>query len=628
MKNMTIGKKLYASFGIMTLFILILSGGGIFQLKALTHSFEELIESYQPIGEAAEEIQITLLTIRRHEKDFIARQDPKYLERMDNSVAKLHHQAQELAAKAEKLGLATIATEGKKIETDLNTYEKGFGSIVSLIDAQGDKDTGIRGGMRKEAHGMETAIKAIGSDALMVHYLTMRRHEKDFILREDEKYVKKSRGVLGKIENSMNDSLLASEEGQSLLKHSKGYVAQFAQLAQNIAGIKTEYPAMRAAAHDIEVLAKNIFKEIHTVVEEKEAHTEKRAGATVLFIYIFCGAILVIAVLLAIYAVRSITKPLQRVVEGINEGADQVASASSQVSSSSQSLAEGASEQAASIEETGSSLEEMSAMTKQNADNANQANTLMTEANQVVRRADDSMSQLTTSMDDISKASEETSKIIKTIDEIAFQTNLLALNAAVEAARAGEAGAGFAVVADEVRNLAMRAAEAAKDTSALIEDSVKKIQDGTELVNVTNEAFGEVAQSAGKVSELVDEIAAASNEQSQGIDQINTAVTEMDKVTQQNAANAEESASASEEMNAQAEHMRGFVGELRTMMGGSHSNNGSSSKGRQETQAVPPALTHTPHESESVAPMKLPATSKEVRPEQVIPLEDDDFKDF
>jgi len=146
----------------------------------------------------------------------------------------------------------------------------------------------------------------------------------------------------------------------------------------------------------------------------------------------------------------------------------------------------------------------MSSMTRQNADHAHQADTLMNQANQVVDKANESMKQLTTAMADISKAGEETSKIIKTIDEIAFQTNLLALNAAVEAARAGEAGVGFAVVADEVRNLAMRAADAAKNTSDLIEQTVKKINNGNDIVNDTGEAFGEVADSAVRVGELVE----------------------------------------------------------------------------------------------------------------------------
>ncbi len=265
---------------------------------------------------------------------------------------------------------------------------------------------------------------------------------------------------------------------------------------------------------------------------------------------------------------RSISRPITRATYQLTEAAAQVATGSDEVSSASQALAEGASEQASALEETSSSLEEMSSMTKQNAGNAAEADGLMKQTNVVVKKANDAMQDLTRSMQDITSASEETSKIIKTIDEIAFQTNLLALNAAVEAARAGEAGAGFAVVAEEVRNLAMRAAEAAKNTSQLIEDTVHKIRDGSDLVDKTNEAFAAVATNASKVGELVGEIAAASNEQAQGIDQINRAVAEMDKVTQQTAASAEESASAAEEMNAQAAQMKQISLELLTIIGG------------------------------------------------------------
>jgi methyl-accepting chemotaxis protein len=209
----------------------------------------------------------------------------------------------------------------------------------------------------------------------------------------------------------------------------------------------------------------------------------------------------------------------------------------------SQSLSEAASQAAASLEETSSSLEEMTSMTKQNAGNATEANNLMSAAQEVIERANGSMNQLTRSMKEMATSSEQTQKIVKTIDEIAFQTNLLALNAAVEAARAGEAGAGFAVVADEVRNLAMRAAEAAKNTSSLMEDIVRKIKNGEKLVGTTDEAFKEIKGSSAKVMSLVGEIAGASQEQSNGIDQVNRAMMEMNSVTQQNAAGAEELAS-------------------------------------------------------------------------------------
>jgi methyl-accepting chemotaxis protein len=323
--------------------------------------------------------------------------------------------------------------------------------------------------------------------------------------------------------------------------------------------------------------------------------------------------------------IRSITRPLNRVIAGLSDGSDQVAAAATEVSSASQSLAQGSSEQAASLEETSASLEEMSSMTRTNADNARQADSLMGETARVVDAANSSMGDLTVSMKEVSQASEETAKIIKTIDEIAFQTNLLALNAAVEAARAGEAGAGFAVVADEVRNLAMRAAEAAKNTANLIEGTVTKVKGGSDLVGKTAEAFAQVAGSTGKVKELVAEIAAASGEQAQGVDQINKAVNEMNNVTQQTAASAEESASASEELNAQSEQMKGVVQELVALVGGGN--------GHSETKALASGGRHGLKRlvrlgQKPQAVKKMKAAPGQPRPEQVIPLEEDNFKDF
>ncbi len=251
---------------------------------------------------------------------------------------------------------------------------------------------------------------------------------------------------------------------------------------------------------------------------------------------------LVLALVLGVSISRSLTRSIRNLATAIALGSEQVAAAATEVSSASQSLAQGSSEQAASLEETSASLEEMSSMTRTNADNARQADVLMGETAKVVEQANRSMDSLTHSMQEVTEASQETAKIIRTIDEIAFQTNLLALNAAVEAARAGEAGAGFAVVAEEVRALAMRAAEAAKNTATLIEGTVTKVNDGSSLVSKTADAFSQVAGSTGKVRELVAEIAAASGEQAQGVEQINKAVTEMNAVTQQTAANAEESA--------------------------------------------------------------------------------------
>jgi methyl-accepting chemotaxis protein len=303
--------------------------------------------------------------------------------------------------------------------------------------------------------------------------------------------------------------------------------------------------------------------------------------------------------------------------------ADQVGSASGQIASSSQQLAEGASEQAASLEETSASLEEMASMVKQNADNANQANKLMQESGQVVKRATQFMGDLTGAMAEISDASEETQKIIKTIDEIAFQTNLLALNAAVEAARAGEAGAGFAVVANEVGNLAMRSADAAKNTAALIEDTIKKVAGGSSLVEKTGGEFKEVAESSGKVGILISEIDVASNEQSKAIEEINKAVAEMDKVTQQNAANAEETASASEEMSAQTQELNGMLASFKLSDRGAVRKQITAAAPVRQSKNIVPAGG-----ARSAGLATARQIQREVRPDEIIPMEEEDFKDF
>ncbi len=315
-------------------------------------------------------------------------------------------------------------------------------------------------------------------------------------------------------------------------------------------------------------------------------------------VFVLCGAIYLA---LNIFVI----KPVMAIVVGISDSAEQVKASSGQLAGASQQLADGASRSAASIEETSSSLEEVASMTHRNTDNAAQCNSLMKEVSNVVAKSNKSMAAQKVAIDEINQASEKTSKIVKTIDEIAFQTNLLALNAAVEAARAGEAGAGFAVVADEVRNLAMRAAEAAKDTSGLIEVTVAKVHEGEELAIQTDKNFSKVSEQSAKMGVLVSEIAVASTEQDTGLSGVHAALSEIDEVTQQTAANSEEAASASDELNSQAHHLEGYVHALVSLIKGG---------GTFETQ-----------EEGSSSPQSDPTVLPVVDREKMLPFTEDEF---
>ncbi|AMV28354.1 Methyl-accepting chemotaxis protein II [Gemmata sp. SH-PL17] len=283
---------------------------------------------------------------------------------------------------------------------------------------------------------------------------------------------------------------------------------------------------------------------------------------------------------------------VREALEGVREVSEQLADASSQLSSASEEISTGAQEQASSLEETASTLEQITARVRQNSDSAQQARQLANNSKEIAERGGQVVGSAVTAMNAINQSSKKIADIITTIDEIAFQTNLLALNAAVEAARAGEQGRGFAVVASEVRNLAQRSATAAKEIKDLIEDSVKKVDAGTELVNRSGATLGDIVTSVTRVTDLVTEIAAAGKEQSTGIDQVSKAVSQMDEVTQRNAAQTEEMSATAQTLTDQAGQLRDLVTRFRL----SHNESSAPARPTRGTRpkAKPKAPVHKP----------------------------------
>ncbi|PLX50277.1 MAG: chemotaxis protein [Desulfobulbaceae bacterium] len=631
-KNMKVGTKIIGGFIITLALTVIIGGVSVFNIGGLGEKINRLATLEIPETSAVVETERTMWKTHVLSYEFDIHIDEKTKNEWFAEREKVVEAAEKIIPISTALGNQDVIQAADEVKNQIAAYRKIGEEYVSLAmtntqfrhQMEQDMDV-IRQQLRDYIHGQNQKIQSsISSDnwvdvtervtklklANQALYNTLLAEELMHEYVEDQK-AETLNAILEKVaafsklsEKAFSLSSTADDMRRKELVavHGKKYrtlAEQWSADRKKQGDLLDRSDALAMAIID---LASRTARKADQAAYDFGISADHHAETVNRFLIgLLLGAV-ILGAILAFFITRVITRPLNQVITGLNEGSDQLASASGQVSSSSQSMADGASQQAASIEETSSSMEEVAAMTRRNAENAGNADGLMKETNLVVTSASESMQKLTQSMDDISKASAETSNIIKTIDEIAFQTNLLALNAAVEAARAGEAGAGFAVVADEVRNLAMRAASAAKDTAQLIDGTVKEVTNGSQLASATNDNFAQVAQSVSKVGTLVSEISQASIEQSTGIDEVNTAISEMDKVVQQNASGAEESASAAEEMNAQAQQLKEYVADLLMMVTGTK---------KQETG---PAAGH--------GTMKM-------RPNQMIPFHNDEqFKDI
>ncbi|KIX14994.1 methyl-accepting chemotaxis protein [Dethiosulfatarculus sandiegensis] len=617
--NLKLGTKIAGSFALLILVFLGISGVTVYYLNQIKDESQKLAEYYLPSMSRAIEVENNLQEAFLAIRNYTFTMDSKYLVQGNAALDKTEKSlktAQDSFSRFARLN--ELQSNGKKAAAALADFKKLLLETKSSNQAiaKGRKDQDIaqkvfvakcleyRNLQISELHKL---IASLANEESMLARLSKITTLNDMIDQANAARVASYRAqslrdpqlmqeVLASFDGLINmDQLLLSQANgrneeqlvKSMIKGLNQYIAAVKVVVKGLEDIQQQ----DQARVPLEARLLNLARYGSTQGIQKAAKMAHNSDNSLESInnmaWISLACLLIFAVLLTTAITLAVTKPIQRVINGLNNGSDEVAQAAYQVSEASQTLAEGSGQQAASLEETAASLEEMASMTKQNADHAEQADLMMKEAGKVVDQAIQSMGQLKTAMDTIDTASSETSKIIKTIDEISFQTNLLALNAAVEAARAGEAGAGFAVVADEVRNLAMRAAEAARNTATLIDENLTNIAQGAELVKKTDKVLAGVEHHAGSVGGLISEISAASQEQAQGIDQVNRATTEMDKVTQQNSSGAEESAAAAEQMRSQADDLKMLILDLENLVKGGKNASQKFSQPKAEKPVVP-----------------------------------------
>jgi len=594
------------------------------RFRATAHNMAATTEEH-----AVEDLYAAMLMMRRYEKDFVRTQSDKYKGKFNQAIAVYEQLLQDSGCdKTAKLAQ----------DKALKAYTEAFGKYLAAGETQDQQDACYEL-MRAAAGSMEEALNGVRVAGARALVLDIRKNEKDYLLRGDEKYVKSTHKSVENLVKAFETAGVLPEHIDDMKSLAHDYSQAFSALVAEDARIVSAVATMREAVHKIEPLVETTHSAAMEAASTKTESTIEHANSLGVTAASIAIAALVIGIAVAVVLTRSITKPFQNIFRGLKRFStaelqatgvnfrqiiDELSNGGRQIAQSSQSLAEGSTEQAAGMEETSSSLEEMASMTNQNADNAQQANSLASEARKAADSGTESMTRMNSAIQDIQKSSDETAKIIKVIDEIAFQTNLLALNAAVEAARAGEAGKGFAVVAEEVRNLAMRSAEAAKNTANMIEESVKNAGNGVDIATEVAKVLEKIVTGIGKTTDLVGEIATASQEQAQGIEQINTAMAQMDKVTQQNAAQAEESASASEQVMS-------VVNSLMQLVDGASRSQGSVTQARQALVRSE-GLKGSDHVLHQIATSRSQQTETKRAPEEMIPLNSEcngnDLKQF
>lgn len=585
--DMKLGVKLGAGFGLVLLLLIMISYIGISQLKTVTTGFSVDVLRAVDLEKKSQLIATQMLEVRRSEKDFVARKDLKYVERVGQYLDKA------LASTNEMKKTTTVNEVVERlnvIQANIGNYRAAFTKASQAIEAKGlNENLGLQGAFRNAAHALEEGVQKNSVKNGQILYLTLRKHEKDYMLRLNQKYVDRLNATAEQLKGNILSSSIGAATKASFIDLLKTYQKDFlalvtkdSEITENLAAAKKGADqAMADAGELLKLEGELAAQQIQDINESASTASNLVWIAAIISLVLGAGAALILTRMvigplgaepseLALIAdkiavgdltvdvagnrknvsgvlgnLKNMTDKLVSIVGDVKAAADNVANGSQGISSTSEEMSQGATEQAASAEEASSSMEQMTSNIQQNADNAQQTEKIATKAAEDAKEGGQAVAETVTAMNSIAEK-------ISIIEEIARQTNMLALNAAIEAARAGEQGKGFAVVAAEVRKLAERSQGAAGEISELAGSSVEVAQRAGEMLE-------KLVPDIQKTAELVQEISAASAEQRSGTEQVNKALQQLDLVIQQNASSSEEMASTSEELASQAEQMQSTI---------------------------------------------------------------------